>query len=84
MRAINFTYARANLAQTMDEVTNDRAPVLLTRQKGEPVVVMSLADYNALEETAYLLRSPANASRLSRSIEKLRAGKASKRDLIEA
>ncbi|ACO77843.1 Prevent-host-death protein [Azotobacter vinelandii CA] len=67
----------------MERVNDDRAPILITRQKGEPVVMMSLADYNAFEETAYLLRSPANAERLIRSIANLRAGKAEPRTLVD-
>ncbi|MBS7691500.1 type II toxin-antitoxin system prevent-host-death family antitoxin [Pseudomonas lalucatii] len=82
MQAINYTTARQHLAETMDRVNNDRMPLLVTRQKGEPVVMMSLADYNALEETAYLLRSPANAERLIKSVNSLRAGKAEARQLI--
>lgn len=57
MHTINYTTAQAHLAETMDRVNEDQAPLLVTRQKGEPVVMMSLAEYNALEETAYLLRS---------------------------
>ncbi|RJG09219.1 MULTISPECIES: type II toxin-antitoxin system prevent-host-death family antitoxin [Pseudomonas] len=83
MQAINYTTARQHLAETMDRVNNDRTPLLVTRQKGEPVVMMSLADYNALEETAYLLRSPANAERLIKSVNSLRAGKAEARQLID-
>jgi antitoxin YefM len=83
MQTINYTTARAHLAETMDRVNEDRAPLLVTRQKGEPVVMMSLAEYNALEETAYLLRSPANAERLIKSIGEMRAGKAKVRQLIE-
>lgn len=83
MQAINYTTARQHLAENMDRVNNDRTPLLVTRQKGEPVVMMSLADYNALEETAYLLRSPANAERLISSVNSLRAGKAEARRLID-
>ncbi|WP_080757859.1 MULTISPECIES: YoeB-YefM toxin-antitoxin system antitoxin YefM [Pseudomonas] len=83
MDTINYTNARAHLAETMDRVNEDRAPLLVTRQKGEPVVMMSLAEYNSLEETAYLLRSPANAERLIKSIGNLRAGKTTTRQLIE-
>lgn len=75
MKTVTYTAARATLARTMDEVTEDHAPVLITRQKGEPVVMMSLADYEALEETAYLLKSPANAERLLRSMKAVRAKK---------
>ena len=83
MQTINYTNARQHLAETMDRVSNDRTPLLVTRQKGERVVMMSLADYNALEETAYLLRSPANAQRLLKSINSLRSGKAQARQLID-
>ncbi|NKF22086.1 type II toxin-antitoxin system prevent-host-death family antitoxin [Solimonas marina] len=83
MRAINYTTARQHLAETMDAVNSDRAPTLITRQKGEPVVMMSLADYSALEETAYLLRSPANAERLTRSITSLRAGRTVQREMVD-
>ena len=70
MHTINYTTARAHLAETMDRVNEDRTPLLVTRQKGEPVVMMSLAEYNALEETAYLLRSPANARRLLDAVKR--------------
>lgn len=83
MQTINYTTARAHLSETMDRVNEDRAPLLVTRQKGEPVVMMSLADFNALEETAYLLRSPANAEHLIKSINSLHKGKAQARRLIE-
>jgi antitoxin YefM len=83
MQTINYTNARQHLAETMDRVNNDRTPVLVTRQKGDPVVMMSLADYNALEETAYLLRSPANAARLIKSIDNLRAGNVAARTLSD-
>ena len=76
MDAISYTAARNNLAKTMDKVVDDHAPVLITRQNGAPVVMMSLDDYNALEETAHLLRSPANAERLMRSLRAAREGKA--------
>jgi antitoxin YefM len=74
MDAVSFTEARGNLAELMRRVNEDRAPVMVTSQRGRPVVMMSLEDFNALEETAYLLRSPANAKRLARSVEQLRAG----------
>jgi antitoxin YefM len=83
MQTINYTSLRAHLAETMDQVNEDRAPVMITRQKGEPVIMMSLAEYNALEETAYLLRSPANAERLIKSIAHLRQGTVSGHSLLE-
>lgn len=83
METINYTHARAHLSETMDRVNEDHVPLMVTRQKGEPVVMISLSEFNALEETAYLLRSPKNAERLINSVNSLRAGKAKARSLIE-
>jgi len=71
METVTYSRTRQHLAEIMDKVSDDRAPVLITRQNGQAVVMMSLADYNALEETAYLLRSPRNARRLIASVEEL-------------
>ncbi len=83
MKAVSYSHTRQHLAEIMNEVTDDRAPVLITRQSGNPVVMMSLQDYNALEETAYLLRSPKNAKRLIESIEQLFTQGGTQRALIE-
>ena len=83
MDAISYTAARANLAKTMERVCNDHSPVIITRKSEAPVVMVSLEDYQAMEETAYLLRTPANARHLLESIAELEAGKGSERDLIE-
>lgn len=82
MDAVNYTFTRQNLTSVMDRVGQDHAPLMITRQKGAPVVMMSLDDYNALQETAYLLRSPKNAQRLSRAIEALRTKGGTVRDLL--
>ena len=74
MDTMNYSYTRQHFADVMDRVNNDRAPLLITRQQGKPVVMMSLDDFNALEETAYLLRSPANAQRLIDAIAQVRSG----------
>jgi len=74
MKAISYTAARENLAATMDKVCQDHAPVVITRKRDQAVVMLSLEDYEALEETAYLLRSPANAKRLFSAIQALDAG----------
>ena len=74
MNAITYTAARENLASTMDRVCIDRDPVIITRNRDQAVVMISLEDYEALEETAYLLRSPANAKRLIASIEAAEPG----------
>jgi antitoxin YefM len=83
MKAITYTAARQNLAKTIEEVCKDHAPVIVTRKKSDSVVIMSLEDYAALEETAYLLRSPKNTRRLVESIVQLEDGKGTERELIE-
>lgn len=84
MEAITYSHTRQHLAEIMNKVGDDRAPVLITRQTGNPVVMMSLDDFNALEETAYLMRSPRNAKRLMESIEQLANNGGTKRELIDA
>ena len=80
---MSYTAARANLAKTMEKVCDDHAPVIITRKSESPVVMMSLDDYEAMQETTYLLRSPANARALLESIAELEAGNGVERDLIE-
>lgn len=74
MKALTYTAARESLAATMDQVCEDHDPVIITRNRDRAVVMMSLADYESLQETAYLLRSPANARHLLQSIEELENG----------
>ena len=74
MNSITYTAARENLASTMDQVCNDHDPVIITRKRNQSVVLLSLEDYESLRETAYLLRSPMNASRLAESISELESG----------
>ncbi|MDT4866954.1 Antitoxin YefM [compost metagenome] len=83
MDAISYTAARANLAATMNRVCDDHEPLIITRNSQQSVVMMSLDDYKALEETAYLLRSPKNAQRLLASIAQLEAGQGEEQDLLE-
>ncbi len=83
MEAITYTTARQNLAKTMEKVCKDRAPMIVTRRSSESVVIMSLEDFEALEETAYLLRSPKNTRRLIESIAQLENGKGNEKELIE-
>ena len=83
MDAITYTHARANLAGTMDRVCNDHEPVIITRNGDQSVVILSLEDFQALEETAYLLRSPANARRLLSAMKQLSEGRGQERQLIE-
>lgn len=81
MDVISYSDTRAQLKDVMDRVTEDRAPVLVTRQKGEAVVMVSLADWTAMEETVHLLSSKANARRLRRAVRQLEAGKGVEREL---
>ena len=83
MDSLSYTSARSNLAKTMERVCSDHAPVAITRQGAGAVVMMSMADYQALEETAYLLRSPKNMRRLIASIVELEGGEGTERALIE-
>ena len=83
MNAIPYTRLRSNLAREMDRVCEDHAPIIVTRRASSSVVMMSLDDYEALEETSCLLRSPKNARRLLESIEALEAGRGTERDLTE-
>ena len=83
MDAITYTAARANLAGTMDRVCNDHEPIIITRNTQQAVVMISLDDFKALEETSYLLRSPKNARRLLESIATLDAGHGKERNLAK-
>jgi antitoxin YefM len=83
MDVITFTDTRQNLKDVMDRVVEDHTPIVVTRQKAESVVIVSLADWNAMEETARLLSSPNNAARLADAVAQLDAGKGAERDLIE-
>jgi antitoxin YefM len=83
MEAITYTAARQNLASTMEKVCKDRAPMIVTRKSSKSVVIMSLEDYEALEETAYLLRSPKNTRRLIESISQLENGKGHEKEIVE-
>lgn len=83
MQTLTYSQARQSLAATMTEVVDNHEPILITRNKGENCVLMSLSQYRSLEETAYLLRSPANAQRLIASIEQLRQNQGQMRELIE-
>jgi antitoxin YefM len=83
MDVMSFSDTRANLKSVMERVVADHAPVVITRQKAEAVVMVSLADWNAMEETSRLLSSPANAERLRAAIAQLDQGQGSERVLIE-
>ncbi|MGH1431964.1 MAG: type II toxin-antitoxin system Phd/YefM family antitoxin [Neptuniibacter sp.] len=83
MKIVSFTEARNGLKSVLDGVVNDADTTVITRRDSEDAVVMSLDYYNSLMETVHLLRSPANAEHLNRSITQYNAGKATPRDLID-
>ena len=83
MKTMSYTESRARYAEVPDGAANDREEVIITRAGHEPVVIVSLEDYESLRETAYLMRSPANARRLLDAMERLEAGRGNGHDLIE-
>lgn len=84
MNALTYTHTRQHFAEVMRQVNDNHEPVVVTSQRGAPVVIMSLDDYQSLEETAYLLRSPVGARRLLESVEELRNGGGLVRELLDA
>lgn len=83
MKTMSYSESRRRYAEVLDSVVEDREEVVITRAGHEPAVIVSLDDYESLKETAYLLRSPANARRLLGSIEELEAGRGAKQDLLD-
>jgi antitoxin YefM len=84
MDAITYTDARNHLAETMDRVSDNCEPIIITRRNGKNAVLMSLEDFNAWQETEYLLRSPANAADLMQAAEDIRQRRnLARRELIE-
>jgi len=81
MKAISYTAVRSNLSKTMESICDDHEPVIITRKSERSVVMLSLEDYEALEETAYLLRSPKNLKRLIESISRIEKGEGKVREL---
>jgi len=83
MDVLTYSDTRANLKEVMDRVVADHTPVVITRQRAEAVVMVSLADWQAMEETAYLLSDPRGAAELRESIRQLEAGQGVERTLID-
>lgn len=83
MKTMTYSQSRARYAEVLDGVVDDREEVVITRAGHEPVVIVSLADYESLKETAYLLQNPANARRLLASIERLESGSGQEHQLAE-
>ena len=83
MKTMSYTDFRRHLANAMDQVNEDHAPLYVTRQRGEGAVLLSEKDYASIEETLYLMSSPRNAARLTEAIDGLRRGDGEVRDLVE-
>ncbi|WP_300681087.1 type II toxin-antitoxin system prevent-host-death family antitoxin [Nocardioides sp.] len=83
MKTLSYTESRARYAEVLDSVVNDREEVVITRAGHEPVVMVSLEEFESLRETAYLMRSPANARRLLDAMERLESGAGEAHDLID-
>ena len=84
MKTMSYTESRAKYAEVLDSVVEDREEIVITRAGHDPVVIVSLADFESLRETAYLMRSPANARRLLDAMERLEAGRGEPHDLVDA
>ena len=83
MKTLSYSALRSNLAKAIEEVIQDHAPILITRQKGAAAVLVSQEDFESWQETAYLMRSPANAAHLRRGIARVKAGKTRRRKLLK-
>ena len=84
MRVVTFSEARNNLKQVIDQVVDDAGVAVISRRDAPDAVVMSLASFNSWMETVHLLKTPANAAHLAKSIGQLRAGKARERKRVDA
>jgi antitoxin YefM len=82
MDVVSYSEARASLKDVMDRVVEDKTEVIVTRQKAEAVVMISLSEWNSISETLHLLSSPKNAERLRQSIKQMDAGKGMEHDLV--
>lgn len=83
MDALTYSYARQHFADVMRRVNDDCMPVVVTSQRGKPVVIISLDDYHAMEETVYLLRNLKGANRLMEAVDELRNGGGSFKELVD-
>ena len=83
MNVLSYSEARSRLRQVIEDTCRDHEPTILTRQRGESVVMISLEDYNGMLETLDILKSPANAERMRESLDQLRAGDFTSRELIK-
>jgi antitoxin YefM len=84
MNVKTYSHARQNFAKLMDEAADSRAPIIVTRRGAESIVILPLGEYEAMEETFHLMRSPKNAARLLESIKQAEAGQLIRRDPTKA
>ena len=84
METLSISDTRANFKAVLDRVVADKAPIAITRQKGEGVVIIAASEWSSMEETLYLLQSPKNAERLLAAIDRFNAGEGEEHELIEA
>ncbi len=83
MKTLSYTAVRNNLAKAIDQVNEDHAPILITRQKGTAAVLLSFEDFESWQETTYLRRSPAMARRLRSAVDQIERGQAKRRRLLK-
>lgn len=83
MQTLSYTAFRNQLAKVLDQVNEDHAPILITRQNGKPAVVVSLEEFQSYEETAYLMASPKNRQRLDEAVTQINGGQSTPHELIE-
>ena len=83
MEIVTYSETRANLKAVLDRVVDDCVPIVITRQRGKPVVMIGMDDWNSMQETRYLLSTPNNAKRLLAAIERLDAGEGEEHELID-
>ena len=83
MKSITYSFARQHLADAMKKVCDDHDPIIVTNKRNKSVVLVSLEDFESLEETAYLLKSPKNAQRLFESMKQLASGKGKSKELLD-
>jgi antitoxin YefM len=84
MARVSYTDLRSNLAKYMDEVCDNRDPLIVTRQNARSVVMVSEEEFESMVETLHLLRSPANAAHLQRGLKEAASGKMIERDVIKS